>query len=132
MIYMALNGEPDIKIGIKRISGDLGIPAPFLAKILQVLAKHKLLTSTKGPNGGFGLIKNPQKISLYEIVTVIDGNDIFDKCLISDRSCNDENIPCPLHNNYETIRIELRNFFQLQNIGSLSRDIKSQSRVFSL
>lgn len=132
MIYMALNREHDAKIGIKKISSELGIPAPFLAKILQVLAKRKLLTSTKGPNGGFALNKNPQKISLYEIVTIIDGNDIFDKCLISDRSCNDENIPCPLHNNYESIRLELKNFFQLQNIANLSRDIKSQNRIFSL
>ena len=60
MIYLALNADTEGKIGIKKISGDLKIPSPFLAKILQVLAKHKLLSSTKGPNGGFRLAKGSE------------------------------------------------------------------------
>jgi len=132
MIYLALNADKENKIGIKRISGDLSIPSPFLAKILQVLAKHKLLSSTKGPNGGFGLGRDPQNITLYEIVTVIDGSDIFDKCLISLRSCNEENIPCPLHNQYEPLRLEIKKMFQHQDIGHLAVDIKAQNQVFAL
>jgi Rrf2 family protein len=132
MIYLALNADRNSKIGIKKISGELGIPAPFLAKILQVLAKHKLLSSTKGPNGGFGLGKDPNKISLYEIVTVIDGNDIFDKCLISLRTCNEENTPCPIHKSYEPLRLEIKKLFQQQLIGQLALDIKSQDRIFAL
>jgi Rrf2 family transcriptional regulator, iron-sulfur cluster assembly transcription factor len=132
MIYLALHAEKEGKTGIKKISGDLGIPSPFLAKIMQVMAKHKLLTSTKGPNGGFGLGKDPFKITLYEIVTVIDGNDIFDKCLISIRTCHEENIPCPLHSRYESIRLEMKKLFQKQDIGNLAHDIKTQDQVFSL
>jgi Rrf2 family protein len=132
MIYLALHADKDNKIGIKKISNDLSMPSPFLAKILQVLAKHKLLSSTKGPNGGFGLGKDPLKITLYEIVTIIDGNDIFDKCLISLRSCNEENIPCPLHKKYEPLRLEMKKLFQQQDIGNLAHDIKNQDQVFAL
>jgi Rrf2 family protein len=132
MIYLALHAEKKGKTGIKTISGDLGIPSPFLAKILQVLAKHKLLSSTKGPNGGFGLGRDPRKITLYEIVTVIDGNDIFDKCIISLRTCHDENIPCPLHSRYEPLRIEMKKLFEQQDIGNLALDIKTQDQIFSL
>jgi Rrf2 family transcriptional regulator, iron-sulfur cluster assembly transcription factor len=132
MIYLALNADKDNKTGIKKISGDLSIPSPFLAKILQILAKHKLLSSTKGPNGGFGLGRDPHKITLYEIVTVIDGSDIFDKCLISLRSCNQENTPCPLHYKYEPLRLEIKKLFQQQDIGSLAIDIKTQNRVYAL
>lgn len=132
MIYLALNADKENKIGIKKISADLNIPSPFLAKILQVLAKRKLLSSTKGPNGGFGLGRDPQKITLYEIVTVIDGSDIFDKCLISLRTCHEENIPCPLHNKYEPVRLEIKKMFQQQDIGNLAIDIKSQNHVFAM
>lgn len=132
MIYLALNADKENKIGIKKISGDLKIPSPFLAKILQILAKHKLLSSTKGPNGGFGLGRDPKKITLYEIVTVIDGGDIFDKCLISLRSCNEENIPCPLHHMYEPLRLEIKKLFQQQDIGNLANDIKSQNHILAL
>lgn len=132
MIYLAINAENSMKTGIKKISSELAIPAPFLAKILQVLAKHKLLSSSKGPNGGFSLGKDSGKITLYEIVTVIDGNDIFDKCLISMRTCNEENIPCPLHHKYETVRNEMRQLFEQQDIGSLANDIKAQKKIYAL
>ncbi len=119
-IYLAINVKDSQKIGIKKISEDLNIPSPFLGKILQSLAKHKLLTSTKGPNGGFGLAKDANDITLYEIVQIIDGNDLFDRCLISLRTCNEHKIPCPVHNNYEGIRKDIYNLFRNQTIGKLA------------
>ena len=132
MIFLALNAGNENKTGIKKISGELDIPAPFLAKILQILAKHKLLTSSKGPNGGFSLGRDAHKITLYEIVTVIDGNDIFDKCLISLRTCYEENIPCPLHQKYEPLRNNIKQLFQYQDIGNLANDIRTQEQIFAL
>jgi Rrf2 family transcriptional regulator, iron-sulfur cluster assembly transcription factor len=131
-IYLALNAKSNEKIGIRKISGDLNIPSPFLAKILQVLAKRKLLSSTKGPNGGFSLAKDSKKITLYDIVTIIDGDDIFHKCLISMRTCHEENIPCPVHGKYEPIRNEVIKLFKEQTIDDLARDIKSMDQVIAL
>ena len=67
VIYLALNAGEEKKIGIKQISKDLSIPTPFLGKILQTLAKQKLLSSTKGPHGGFGLGKSAEEITLIDI-----------------------------------------------------------------
>jgi Rrf2 family protein len=106
-IYLALKTDKTTKIGIKVISKDLSIPSPFLAKILQILAKNKLFSSTKGPNGGFGLLRDPFKITLYDIVILFDGNDIFEKCLISMRTCNEKGNPCPMHVTYEGIREQI-------------------------
>lgn len=132
MIYLAIHaGEPG-KTGIKKISSELDIPGPFLAKILQVLVKHKLLTSSKGPNGGFSLGRDAGRITLYEIVAVIDGNDIFDKCLISLRTCNEENVPCPLHHKYEHFRKGIKELFHKQDLGSLAGDIKTQQKIYAL
>jgi Rrf2 family protein len=131
-IYLALNDNKSNKIGIKKISGDLQIPSPFLAKILQLLAKHKLLSSTKGPNGGFGLARDANKISLYEIVTIIDGTDVFDKCLISMRTCFEGNKPCPVHHRYEPIRKEIIRLFKEQSLGDLISDMNMQEQIIAL
>lgn len=128
-IYLALYAEKSNKIGIKKISKDLSIPSPFLAKILQTLAKHKIFSSTKGPNGGFGLSKDPYKITLYDIVIIFDGNEIFEKCLISMRSCKEENMPCPMHNSYIEIREKLKTLFKQQTIGSLADEMKINSKL---
>lgn len=131
-IYLALHARTDTKVGIKKIAGDLSIPSPFLAKILQVLVKRKVLSSTKGPNGGFSLVKDARKISLYEIVTIIDGNDIFHQCLISMRTCNENNVPCPVHQQYDPIRNDMMRLFKEQTIEDLALDIKAQEQIIAL
>lgn len=132
MIYLAIHAEPKKKIGIKTISQALNIPAPFLSKILQVLAKHKLLSSTKGPNGGFFISKDPHQITLFEIVTLIDGEDTFNTCLISHRTCHEENKPCPIHDKYIPVRNEVIKFFTGQNIGDIALEIKNQNQLIVL
>ena len=102
VIYLALYAGEEKKIGIKQISKELSIPTPFLGKILQTLAKHKLLSSTKGPHGGFGLGKPADEITLIEIVDIIDGQDIFKKCMIRLEDCNEKE-PCSAHKKYGEI-----------------------------
>ncbi len=128
VIYLALNAEDNHKIGIKEISKELDIPSPFLGKILQLLAKQKILSSTKGPNGGFGLGRNADEITLFDVIKIIDGDDIFTKCLISLRTCSEENIPCPLHSQYEKIRADISNMFKNQTIADLAHNIKKSRK----
>jgi len=132
VIYLSLNGNKNSKIGIKQISKDLEIPTPFLGKILQSLAKHKLLASTKGPHGGFSLGKEAHDISLMDIVEVIDGLDNFNMCVLGLKNCTDNEKNCPIHSNYATIREQLKTLFQSENIGILVDKIKTSSKEIVL
>ena len=91
---------------------------------MQTLAKHKLLSSTKGPHGGFGLGKPSDKITLIEIVDIIDGQDLFNKCMIRLEDCN-ENEPCSAHKKYVEIRESLHTLFQRERISDFVEEIKS-------
>lgn len=51
------------------------LPAFFLAKTLQSLARHGILKSTKGPTGGFSLNKPAAKIRVIDVVEALDGLD---------------------------------------------------------
>jgi Rrf2 family protein len=128
-VYLALNTDKTTKVGIKVISGNLSIPSPFLAKILQVLAKQKMFSSTKGPNGGFGLLKDPFKITLFDIVILFDGNDLFEKCLISLRQCKEGGNYCPMHDTYAGIREKIKAMCKEQTIGNLASEIKLNRRI---
>ena len=123
VIYLALHAGEEKKIGIKQISKELSIPTPFLGKILQTLAKHKLLSSTKGPHGGFGLGKPAEEIALIEIVDIIDGQDIFKKCLIRLEDCNEKE-PCSAHKKYGKIRNSLHELFKKEKISDFVEEIK--------
>ncbi len=131
ILYLA-SRQNDKNIGIKQISADLGLPMPFMSKILQQLAKHKILHSIKGPNGGFSIQKNPEKITLFEIVKIIDGEDIFTNCIIHNEICTSVKRgmkPCPLHEDYSKIRNELISFFQICTVAQLVKKIKSSGKI---
>ena len=122
--YIASKSRNNDKIGIKQISKDLDLPTPFLAKILQMLAKQKILSSSKGPHGGFSLLKDPKSITLFDIVITIDGSDAFDNCIIHNRSCqsvDEERLSCPIHKDYTRIRLNLIRLFSKKTIYSLVR-----------
>lgn len=131
VIYLALNAGEEKKIGIRMISKDLNIPTPFLGKILQTLAKHKLLSSTKGPHGGFGLGRKAEEIKLIDIVDIIDGQDVFKQCLIRLQECNEKE-PCSVHYKYSEIREDLLNLFRNQSIGNLVDEIVKGKNKFNL
>lgn len=132
VIYLALNGNNESKIGIKQISKELEIPTPFLGKILQTLAKHKILSSTKGPHGGFGLGKDPYEISLMSIVEVIDGLDDFNSCILGLKTCNEDQKHCSIHRNYAAIREQLKELFNTESIGGLAEHIKENNYSLAL
>ena len=132
VLYLAMNIQEGKKIGIKQISKDLNIPTPFLGKILQSLAKHKILSSTKGPHGGFGLGKEPDKISLLDIVLIIDGEDIFNVCLINITDCKDYDngkAPCPVHKKFGPIRKMIMELFKNETISSLINEMKKSKEI---
>lgn len=124
--YIASKSKKNGKIGIKQISEDLNLPTPFLAKILQLLAKQKILSSSKGPHGGFSLMKDPKKITLLDIVNTIDGSDTFENCIIHNRSCksvDEDKLICPIHEDYARIRANLVKLFSKKTIYSLVKSI---------
>lgn len=135
LIYLGKFSTDDKRIGIKRISEDLQLSSPFLGKILQNLVKQKLLVSTKGPNGGFSLARKAGDISLWEIVTKVDGEEFFTNCLISLEPCktHDPSKPlCPVHAQYEVLRKEIRSFYQDTTLEIIGQDIDKYEDLVKL
>jgi Rrf2 family iron-sulfur cluster assembly transcriptional regulator len=132
VIYLASQPLTSGKTGIKQISTDLNLPQPFLAKILQQLAKQKILSSSKGPHGGFSLLKDPRKISLLEIVDAIDGDDFFTNCVMHKGSCESKDGDkkyCPLHKDYEKTRKDLIKLFSKKTIYDLAKRVNNTDLI---
>lgn len=132
IIYLAGRSTGEDKTGIKQIGKDLKLPVPFLGKILQQLAKQKILKSMKGPHGGFSLAKDSKTISLYDIVVAIDGEDTFINCIMHDESChsvNKKKKSCPIHDDYEKIRSELIGLFKRKTIYDLVEKSKNSKTI---
>lgn len=135
LIYLAKFSKEDKMIGIKKISEDLKLSSPFLGKILQNLVKQKLLVSTKGPNGGFALAKSSSEITLWDIVTRVDGVEFFTNCLIRLEPCNthDPSKPlCPVHAQYTELRKQIADFYQGTTLEIVGKDIEKYEDLVKL
>ncbi len=132
MIFIALKPEPTKNTGLKEIAEKLKIPQPYLAKILQILARKKILHSTKGPHGGFYLSVPPDKLTLMDIVDAIDGRDFFDSCYVTGERCNfdrPDDGQCILHNDLREIKVRLEKFFSSRTVEQMVNQVRDDSRV---
>lgn len=121
--------EKGKKIGIKEICNQAKTPESFTAKILQNLVKRNILSSQKGPSGGFYFSRDIKDIALIDIVIAIDGDSIFSKCGLGLLECDSKN-PCPLHNQYEGVRNQLIQMCKESTLFELSNglEIKNYDR----
>ena len=63
----------------------------------------------------FHFLKDPESITLLDIVKIIDGDDIFKNCIMHNGSCADVRHSkkiCPLHDDYERSGTSLINLFR--------------------
>lgn len=76
--------RPSRSASAKEIADAYGIPLPLLAKVLQKLARHGLLTPVYGTNGGYKLARDPLTISALEVIRALDGPIILTSCFTHD------------------------------------------------
>lgn len=69
------------------LADELDIPRPFLRKILQMLNKKGILTSTKGKGGGFVLEKDPDKITVFNLVEIFQGPFLINEHIFKGKMC---------------------------------------------
>jgi Rrf2 family protein len=131
ILFLAMYSDEKNKIGVKKVSEELETPLPFLAKLLQQLAKSNLVSSIKGPNGGFYLTKHNKKNSIWDIIVCIDGSSKFEGCFMGLSSCNEE-APCPVHYNVAQFKDKLLEDFQSKSIGQFALEIQKKGRVITL
>jgi Rrf2 family protein len=74
-------------VTLQEVSEQLMIPRAFLSKILQQLARKGVVRSLKGPTGGFVLAVEPAEITLFEVLTEIDGPARVFECFATDADC---------------------------------------------
>jgi len=132
VIFIASRPGQKTNTGLKQIAEKLIIPQPYLAKILQVLSRKKILHSSKGPHGGFHLLIPAEKLTLMDIIEAIDGGDFFDSCYVTGEKCNfdkPDNGVCILHNDLRKEKDNLAKFFSSKTIEDLVNQVTQNPEI---
>ena len=71
----------------KTISQHVGVSQRFTLKILGKLVSGGVILSHKGANGGYELSRPADKITLRQVIEIIDGPLVISRCLSEDFVC---------------------------------------------
>jgi Rrf2 family protein len=112
----------------KDLASRLGLPGPYLAKILQSLAQDGMLSSVRGPRGGFRLARPAHHITVGEVVSVLDGMEVMTGCVMGFVNCEGREKPCPLHNAWAEVKNHLDQTMAMVTIRDLQLlDLRNQA-----
>lgn len=103
---------------IKEISRAVGVPLPYLAKIINRLSRKRLVIARPGPTGGVMLGKPASLITVGEIVEAIDGRLKSNQCIVGFPECNDST-PCPIHESWKSVRESLNQELHKRTVRDL-------------
>lgn len=113
--------EPAVRLRVDDIAEQLDVPRNYLSKILHTLARAGILTSTRGPGGGFQLARPAPDLMLAEVVERFDQLPEESGCLLGRRECSDRD-PCAAHEQWKGVSSSVKDFFRRTSIADLSRE----------
>ncbi len=97
---------PGTALRMRELAASIGIPATYLAKVLQSLIHAGVLQSVRGPGGGVRLARPPAEVYLWDVLSVLEPVSEYEHCFLGLGRCNDFT-PCPLHEEWGPVRDRL-------------------------
>ncbi len=127
MTRLALGDSQELRTA-PDLSDHLGLPLPTVRKILKILTAESLLESTRGVSGGYVLARDPEDITLMDMVAAFEGPFSMTECA-TEEPCRCKVTNCGLRENWSLVNQLLQNTLESYNLaqmtGSLA-DIKAQ------
>lgn len=121
LLSLILISQKQAPVDVLSLSNELGISKSFLAKILQNLARAKILHSYKGANGGFMLAVSPENLSVLHIIESAEKRraSVFD-CSASPDACPNQKAPIcqiwPMFRDFQTQVDQMLDSIRLSDI----------------
>ena len=123
VLYLSIKSVNGSRRGIPEIAKAIDAPLPFTAKILQTLTRQRIISSIKGPNGGFFIDPRAKPIALNSIVRAVDGSDdVLHTCALGLKECSDK-YPCPIHDEIKIYKDHLRKVMKETTVQSLVSEL---------
>lgn len=136
--------EPDGRpVNTKVIAERYQLPVELLAKILQQLARRRLVDSTSGPTGGYRLARRPAEISVSDVMNAVDGRPALVQCFKNGRNACNQFDTCTIRNpmglvqrrmgqvlsetTLQDLVIETDDFYQVEPLGTFHRQDQEQN-----
>ena len=105
------------------IAEEAQLPQPTVSKILKILGRAGLLLSHRGMKGGYTLARDPEAITVAEIITALEGPIAITECINdSPGECSQE-LFCPVRGNWQRINYAIRHALEGITLAEMTHPI---------
>ena len=111
---------------LSTLAAETGMSVPALAQVVHFLQRSGLV-KPRPATGGVQLARTAEKISMLDVVRAIDGEGLWNRCLLGLAQCSDE-APCPAHSVWKKARRMLERHLDSQSIADLARAVIEKGR----
>jgi len=117
-------------INLTEISLRQGISLSFLEQLFLKLKKNNLVLSSRGPNGGYILSRDPDEIKLLSIISAVDEKIKTVKCKReSKKGCNGKSVKCITHDLWDDLENHINKFFENNTLNDiLFKEVRNNSK----
>lgn len=102
VVASALARDPSAAHRAAEVARVAAVPEPTVRKVLRLLLRGGIVTSTRGAKGGYRLARPPREIDVAQIVTAVEGPIAMTECLSEETACEQE-VACVLRPNWQII-----------------------------
>ncbi len=104
---------------VKEIAQAADLPAPYLAKIIQTLARKGIVVTQRGIGGGVTLARPANEISLFDLGISLDDPAVQAQCMLGTAQCSDERC-CPAHKYWSAERAKIHEQLKSMTIADIA------------
>lgn len=115
-----LASHPDALVGTSNMARATHVPAGYMSKVLQALARYGLVVSQPGRKGGFRLARPAEVLTVLEVINAVEPIQRIRTCPLQLES-HGTNL-CPLHRKLDSAMAEVERAFADSTIADLLRD----------
>ncbi len=109
---------PNTYAGAARVAQEVGAPPNYLGKLLKTFVQEGLVESQKGLGGGFRLARQPESITLLDIVEPIEHVSRWSGCILGRPECSEAD-PCAIHNRWKEVRTSYLKMLEQTTVAEL-------------
>lgn len=126
LLYLVAREKENDFVSIRELATELDISFHFLTKILQKLSEKGIVKSSRGATGGIILKRPSASIRMAEIVSIIEGPQFFDKCILGLPGCGNKK-PCPMHEFWKETKSSIKQMLENTTLKEMGRQTKIKS-----
>ncbi len=104
------------------LSEKTGLPEPTVAKVLKLLAKGGLISSSRGVNGGYQLSCAPEGISMASVIIALEGPVLLTSCVDGGHECCDRSETCSMKGKWNPVNQAMKDALERVTLAQMISD----------